>query len=88
MPGDITHSAIELGASGSNFDMATEDCVATDNVIIGFASGVGTPLFESDGPRPRINTFFAVSPVTVNPAMETRSPVTFRRSCGTFALGF
>src|ERR1041385_1481640 len=55
--------------------VATALPLLSNNVTVGLASGVGTPLLESDGPIPRIRTFFAMSPVIINPAMETRSPV-------------
>src|SRR4051812_33920033 len=47
----------------------------SNNVSVGLASGVGTPLAASDGPIPRITTFFAMSPVMIKPAIDTRSPV-------------
>src|SRR5436190_8317961 len=47
----------------------------SNKVRVGLASGVGTPLAESDGPMPRSRTFLAMSPVTMNPAIATLSPV-------------
>ena len=48
---------------------------ASNKVRVGSASALGTPLAVSDGPMPRMRTFFEMSPVTMKPAMETRSPV-------------
>src|SRR2546423_5933631 len=47
----------------------------SNRVSVGSESGEGTPLAVSDGPRPRMSTFLAMSPVTMKPAMQTRSPV-------------
>src|SRR5204863_5955252 len=36
------------------------------------------PALASDGPTPRIATFFGTLPVTINPPIMTRSPVSTR----------
>ena len=69
--GDINETVTVTGGAET---INSTNAELSNNVSVGSTSGAGTPLAVSDGPRPRMRTFLETSPVTMNPAMETRSP--------------